>query len=100
MKYYCKRRKKWISYYGDTYRDGRQIIIRLNQKLNRRRRDAWETLLQEWCHAMEWKGSYWETHPENVEGERDHTPAFWAQYGEIYEWFFHQNAGWELGLVR
>ncbi len=87
----CYHEGERIPIYADCTRIKKGIRIRMSRKKCRQKRVAFETLIHEYAHAMEWKGRRWEHHPANLDGERDHTPAFWAQYGELYEWFFHQG---------
>jgi hypothetical protein len=98
LRYYDKEAKKWKPCFADCLRVGRRIRIRMSISACSRKRDVWETFLHEWVHAMEWKGAAWEQHPAIRDGDRDHTPAFWAQYGELYEWFFHQGGCGSLGF--
>tara|TARA_R110000787_G_scaffold219116_2_gene327850 strand:- start:402 stop:794 length:393 start_codon:yes stop_codon:yes gene_type:complete len=98
IRYWDKAAKKWRHVYADIGRVGRRLRIRMSAYMNRTKRGAQDTLIHEFCHAIDWKTATWENHPANADGERDHPPAFWAQYGEIYEWFYHDGGRERLGL--
>lgn len=74
--------------YGQTYRDGRGIIIQLSLKKCHSWEGAADTLIHEYVHAVQWG-------PASLEGSGDdHPVSFYALKGEIENRWFHDH-GWE-----
>ena len=71
--------------YGQTYRDGRELVIEVSSRINRTTVEAVDTTIHEAAHAILWPQARveWQT--------ADHPPAFWAQYGEIRDRFDHDH---------
>jgi len=74
--------------HGQTYREGRHLVIELSRKKCRTWEGTTETLIHEWCHAVQWG-------PAALEEKTEHHPAwFYTLYGEIMNRWDHDH-GWE-----
>ena len=74
--------------HGQTYREGRHIVIELSLKKCRSWEGSTETLIHEFCHAVLWG-------PAAIENSCEHHPVqFYALQGEIMNRWDHDH-GWE-----
>ena len=74
-------------YCGDAGREGRRLVIRMSERMNRTWVGAIETLAHEYAHCVLWG-------PASLEDDDrvpHHPPAFWAQYGEIIDRWNHDH---------
>ncbi len=70
---------------GESYRDGRRIIIRIAVRSGLRRSDLIETLIHEWSHAASMRHQSMEDKRRETCGGHD---SDWAMmYGRIYQAF-------------
>ena len=74
--------------HGQTYREGRNLVIELSLKKCRSWEVSTETLMHEWVHAVLWG-------PASLEESCEHHPVtFYALMGEIQNRWDHDH-GWE-----
>ena len=74
-------------YCGETWREGRTIVISLSKRKCRTWDAMIETLIHEYTHAIQWG-------PASVESHRNckhHPAAFYAQQGEILDEWNHKG---------
>ena len=87
IKYKNKDTGKLDQFWGETWRDGRKMVI----DLSRRKCRAWDamavTLIHEYVHVLQWGPTSLE-HDERCE---DHSVAFYAQHGEITNRWNHDG---------
>ncbi len=71
-------------YFGDSYANGRGMIVRISTRKNRTTHQAVETLMHEWAHLR--------SRRERL--KRPHGPLWWRESGRIYEHYMDRG-GWE-----
>ena len=75
-------------YFGETWQEGRKIVIRIAVRKGIARYEANSTLLHEWAHAVTLRQSKIEDKRLSHGGHDDE----WAlAYGKIYRWFYDEG---------
>lgn len=74
--------------HGQTYREGRNLVIELSMRKNRNWEGSTDTLIHEFVHCVLWG-------PASIEETCEHHPVtFYALQGEINNRWNH-DCGWE-----
>lgn len=74
-------------YFGETRREGSEIVVYLSKRLCRTWFLTVDTLIHEYVHGRQWPLARIEEHPRCGH----HPPAFWAEEGEIKDRWYHDH---------